>query len=161
MIGQVAAPHGVKGWVKIHSFSDPPGQILKYAPWMIGTSEGKKEYRIADARSSGTDILVHLEGIDDRDQAASLRHSEIWVSRACFPPAEPGRFYWADLIGLRVQTEQGVVLGELVDMMETGANDVMIVRGDKERLIPFVVGEYVKEVNLTEGYLSVTWDPEF
>lgn len=161
MVGQVAAPHGVKGWVKIHSFSDPPGQILKYAPWMIGTSEERKEYRVVDARSNGSAMLVHLEGIDDRDQAASLRHSTIWVPRACFPPTEPGRFYWADLIGLRVQTEQGVVLGELVDMMETGANDVMIVKGDKERLIPFVMGEYVKEVNLTEGYLSVTWDPKF
>jgi 16S rRNA processing protein RimM len=105
--------------------------------------------------------VAQLEGIDDREAAGELVRHEIAVPRSELPPAEPGEFYWVDLIGLEVETLEGVVLGRVVDLVETGANDVLVVQGDRERLLPFVQGQCVRSIDLDSGRMTVDWDPDF
>lgn len=161
MVGRILSAFGVRGWVKVKSDTDPPDNILKYSPWIVGLGEAAREYDLVDGKHHGETVVARLEGIADRDQALLLAQQQIAVHRHQFPDLKRGQFYWADLIGLEVRTETGLVLGTLSEMMETGANDVMEVVGDRSRLIPFVVGEYVKTVNLDEGFLIVDWDPDF
>lgn len=155
--GEIVSAFGVKGWVKVHSHTDPPDNILDYGPWLIAG----KEYKILSGRLHGSAVVAHLEGVDDRDQALKLRSNKILVSRSKFPSAEPGHYYWADLVGLRVKNLDGADFGNIVEMLATGANDVVIAKGDRERLIPFVIGQFVKEINLDEGVMLVDWDADF
>jgi len=114
----------------------------------------------AGKRQAGT-IVAKLAGIDDRDAALALRGRAIWIDRSQLPEPGPGEYYWADLLGIRVETAEGRPLGVVAAMMETGANDVMVVAGEKERLIPFVPGKYVLTVDLEQQRLVVDWDPDF
>jgi len=116
---------------------------------------------LVEGRPQGAAVVARLEGVEDRDQAIALKGTRILVPRQCFPEASPGTYYWADLIGLDVVTVAGVALGKVRGLLETGANDVLDVKGDRDRLIPFVVGEFVKNVDLAESRITVDWDPEF
>ena len=161
IVGEVADAYGVKGWVKIHSHTEPPRNILGYAPWRLAGQDGEKEYKVLAGRMHGAFVVAQLEGVDDRDQALKLRTRKIMVPKDRFPPAEPGRYYWADLEGLRVVNLEGVEFGTVVDMLATGANDVIVALGERERLIPFVLGQFVKEIKLEEGTILVDWDADF
>ena len=158
-LGYVAGVHGVRGWVKIFSYTDPREAILDYAPWLVG--ETREEVRVDDGQRHGKTVLAHLPGVDTPEQARAWVGREIAVRRSQLPEAEAGHYYWSDLLGLEVHTTAGDVLGRVERMMETGANDVMVVAGERERLIPFVSGEFVKEVDLAAGRIEVDWDPEF
>ena len=160
-VGEIVGAFGVLGWVKIRSFTDPPANILKYIPWALGSSEAPRSARLVEGRPQGAAVVARLEGVEDRDQAIALKGTRILVPRQCFPEASPGTYYWADLIGLDVVTVAGVALGKVRGLLETGANDVLDVKGDRDRLIPFVVGEFVKNVDLAESRITVDWDPEF
>ena len=109
----------------------------------------------------GVAVIARLEGVDDRDQALGLRSSKILVPRDRFPPPELGQYYWADLIGLRVENLDSVGFGEVSEILSTGANDVLVVNGERERLIPFIVGQFVKEIDLEKGSMRVDWDADF
>lgn len=158
VVGRIVGVFGVRGWVKVRSETEPPENILSYSPWQVGDAG---EMRVVDGKCHGSVIVARLAGITDRDQALRLQGAWISVPRSRFGETKRGEFYWVDLIGLEVRTDDGRVLGQVSDMMATGANDVMEVRGDRTRLIPFVVGAYVKAVALDEGYLIVDWDPDF
>jgi len=160
-VGEIVGAFGVLGWVKIRSFTDPPANILKYIPWALGSSEAPRSARLVEGRPQGAAVVARLEGVEDRDQAIALKGTRILVPRQCFPEASPGTYYWADLIGLDVVTVAGVALGKVRGLLETGANDVLDVKGERDRLIPFVVGEFVKNVDLAESRITVDWDPEF
>lgn len=160
-VGEILGAYGVRGWVKLQSHTEPPENILRYSPWVLGQAAQGRECRVIDGKRHGNLVIARLEGITDRDQAALLQRQVISVARYQFAPLKRGQYYWADLIGLQVRTVDGVDLGKITDMMETGANDVMEVQGDRERLIPFVVGEFVKDVQIDEGFIVVDWDPEF
>lgn len=161
MVGEVADAFGVRGWIKVRSYTAPPESILGYTPWTIGEGEAAKAYVVLAGKLHGNTVVASLEGLTVRETAAALNGRRIWVDRDQFPPLPPGEFYWADLIGLEVRTSSGVILGKVANMIETGANDVMEVQGERLRLVPFVMGEYVKEVRLDEGFLMVDWDPDF
>ncbi len=158
-LGHVAGVHGVRGWVKIHSLTDPREAIFEYQPWLMG--DALAETRVLEGKKHGNRLIARIENIDDRDAAEALVHQSIAVYREQLPAAEPGRFYWTDLIGLRVELEDGTALGTIENLMATGANDVLVVRGDRERLIPFVREQYVKRVDLEHGLVVVDWDPDF
>ena len=117
--------------------------------------------RIVQGRAHGKQIVAQLEGYSDRNQAELLRGLDIAVARSQLPAPQQGEYYWLDLIGLRVFTIGGVDLGIVDSLMETGANDVLVVNGDKQRLIPFVVNEYIRQVDLKQGKIIVDWDPSF
>lgn len=162
VVGEILGAFGVRGWVKVKTHTHPPENILKYSPWYIAGNNEAKGYALVEGKRHGEGLVIaRLEGLIDRDQAQLLQRHTISVSRDSFPQAKPGEYYWVDLIGLEVHTLQGTVLGKVVNMMETGANDVIEVQGDRERLIPFVVGDFVKEVRINEGLLIVDWDPDF
>lgn len=144
------------------SYMEPPEAILDYAPWHVGR-EGVWEIReVAEGRIQGKGVVVRLDSIADRDVGRTFIGSEIAVSRGELPPLGDGEFYWADLEGLRVVTAAGRVdLGTVDHLMATGANDVLVVKGDRERLIPFVQGSVVKRVDTRGGVIEVDWDPDF
>lgn len=160
-VGEIVGAFGVLGWVKVRSFTDPPANILNYIPWALGSSEAPRSAMLVEGRPQGAAVVARLQGVEDRDQAIALKGTRILVPRQCFPDASPGTYYWADLIGLDVLTVAGVALGKVRGLLETGANDVLDVKGERDRLIPFVVGEFVKNVDLAESLITVDWDPEF
>lgn len=160
VVGVVQTPFGVKGWVKLHSYTDPIDNIFDYSPWVY-LGDPPARVKLCEGRRNGIALIARMEGIHDRDAAAELRGCEIHADRSSFPPAAPGEYYWADLIGLSVRNTQGVIFGTVSAIMATGANDVMVVDGEKERLVPFVMEHFVREINLEQGYILVEWDEDF
>lgn len=158
-LGHVSGVHGVKGWVKIHSLTEPREAIFDYQPWVMGDS--LQEVRVIEGKQHGNRLIALLEDTNNREQAEALVNTAISVPREQFPEPPVGEYYWADLEGLAVELEDGCSLGTIDRLLATGANDVMVVRGERERLIPFVPGQYVKQVDLEGGRVVVDWDPEF
>lgn len=161
LVGRIAGAFGIKGWVKLQSWTEPPERILEYQPWLVQTTDCWTEWRAAESRRHGKNLIVRLPGIADRDQAAALTGAEIAVRRAQLPAIRPGEYYWADLTGLEVRLSDGRSLGCVNGLMATGSNDVLVVRGDRERLIPFIQEQVIKSVDLDAGLILVDWDPEF
>jgi 16S rRNA processing protein RimM len=160
VVGKITGVHGVRGEIKVMPYTQPPEAIAGYQPWLIERPHGLSySPKLTQFRRQGEGLVVKLEGCDDRDKAKTLVGSFIQVERTCLPALTEG-YYWADLIGLQVSTVTGVDLGTLDYLFETGSNDVMMVKGDRERLIPYRP-EVVIEVNLEKGTLVVDWDPEF
>jgi 16S rRNA processing protein RimM len=159
ILGHVSGVHGVQGWVRIHSLTEPREAIFEYQPWLLG--ESRESVRVLRHEGQGNRLIARLENAEDRDQAEALVAREIAVYRDQLPPLPGDSYYWTDLVGLSVRLEDGSPLGTIERMLATGANDVMVVRGDRERLIPFVPGPYVKKVDLAAGEVVVDWDPDF
>ena len=160
-VGHITGAFGVNGWVKVKPYTQSPENILDYSPWVIDAGGVVSQRCVLASRIQGNALLVRLEGVDDRDAAIELRGAVINVARSALPPALPGEYYWVDLVGLDVVTEDGFLLGKVSRLMETGANDVLEVCGDRTRLVPFVRDQYIKEVNIKEGRVVVDWDPDF
>ena len=161
ILGRISGLFGVKGWVKIYSHTSPRAGILRYKTWYLKRDGGWQEHKLAQGHAQGKGVVARLAGFDDRDRAASLIDTEIAVRREQLPKLQPGEYYWTDLEGLRVENLEGVDLGVVSHLFETGANDVLVVKGDRERLIPYTLGEAVRAVDLREGRILVDWDPDF
>jgi 16S rRNA processing protein RimM len=161
-LGRISGVHGVQGWVRVHSDTSPRENIVNYSPWHL-IREGRRESRKVNAgRRQGKAVVAKLEGCNDRDAAEELVGALISIPRSALPDTTvPGEYYWADLVGLRVETVGGVELGRIEQLFETGSNDVIVVQGDKERLVPYIWEQVVREVDLEAGVMRVDWDPEF
>ncbi len=160
VMGRVTGVHGVRGWVKVRSHTRERAGVLDYDTWMLRLEDRWREFRLAEGHIQGAGLVARLEGVADRDAAAGLVGADIAVRRSQLPPVAPGTYYWAQLEGLNVINSHGVELGRVQGLFETGANDVMVVTGTRERLIPFVPG-VVQKVDLAAGILHVDWDAEF
>jgi 16S rRNA processing protein RimM len=158
-LGYISAVHGIKGWVKVSSWTRPMEAILQYQPWLLG--EDRKPVTIVDGRKQGKGIAALLPGFENREQAVSLVGLQIFVGRDQLPETDEDEYYWSDLEGLEVKTTNGELLGRVERLMETGANDVLVIRGNREHLVPFIQGQYVTRVDLEDGTIEVDWDPEF
>ena len=158
-LGYISAVHGIKGWVKVNSWTRPMEAILQYQPWLLG--EDRKPVTIVDGRKQGKGIAALLPGFEDREQAVSLVGLQIFVGRDQLPETDEDEYYWSDLEGLEVKTTNGELLGRVERLIETGANDVLVIRGNREHLVPFIQGQYVTRVDLEDGTIEVDWDPEF
>jgi 16S rRNA processing protein RimM len=168
LVGRVGAAHGIKGWVKVTSFTDPLENILDYLPWTLRGADGEKTVKVTGSRMQGKSLVVQLDGETDRTRAEALFCGrDILVPATVLPTLDEDEFYWRDLIGLRVHHEDGRDLGKVSSLMETGSNDVLVVRGDadsidtRERLIPWLPGDVVLNVDTAAGVISVDWDTEF
>ena len=162
LVGKVVGLSGVHGEVKLESYTEPRTQIFSYQPWLLKSASGESEISGCRGRAQGKGIVATLPEIGDRDQAARLIGSEIWVRRSALPKSKRGEYYWADLEGLEVVTVEGALLGRVSHLIATGANDVLVVTdGKRERLIPFVLDDYVKHVDFDTARITVDWDPEF
>lgn len=160
-VGKVSGVFGVKGWVKVFSFTDDKENILGFSPWLLKKGADSRLVKVVDGMLQGKAVVARLDGINDRDQAASLMGWDIFISPEQLPKVAEGEYYWSDLIGLNVETTQGVALGVVDSLLETGANDVVIVHGERERVIPFLQGQTIIKINLEAGIMVVDWDPEF
>jgi len=159
VLGRISGLFGVKGWNKIHSYTVPREAILDYSDWLVEKDGQWRPLGIAEGKRQGKTVIARLEGVDDRDAAAELVDARIGVRRDSFPQTGDGEYYWSDLEGLSVVHLDGKSLGKVAYLLETGANDVLVVQeGDQEVLIPFVNGEVVKNVDLVKGEISVDWE---
>jgi 16S rRNA processing protein RimM len=161
VLGRIAAPFGIKGWVKLQSWTEPREKIIEYRPWLLEVNGAWREWRVTEGRLHSKSVIARLEGLADRDQAAALTGASIAVRREQLPALGPNEYYWTDLVGLEVRLADGRVLGRVSGLMATGSNDVLMVKGERERLIPFIRGQVVKQVDLDAGLIQVDWDPDF
>lgn len=166
VLGRVHGLFGVRGWVKVYSYTQPPANILDYPDWQLRVDGTWRPMRLADGRAQGKGLIAHLapaggEPLPDRDAAAALLGADIAVDRAALPPLADDEVYWVDLIGCAVTTTEGVELGRVTDMMDTGAHGIMVVTGDDEHLIPLVRGPIVQAIDLDARAITVDWQTGF
>jgi 16S rRNA processing protein RimM len=169
-VGTVGRAHGVRGWVRVRSDMDPPEDLLRHDTWLVERAGGWRPVAVRAARTHGNAFVAHLEGIEDRDAAAELAGTQVGLPRDALPALDDGQYYWVDLIGLEVVDESGESLGVLREMIETGANDVMVIRprasSDRDRgrgadrIVPFLTGDVVRDVDLAAGRIQVSWPIE-
>jgi len=161
-VGEIAGVFGVKGWIKVFSLTEPRENILNYSPWILKKAGKVKEVKLNNGRRQGKTVVASIEGVSDRDSAELYCGWEILINKNQLPETEEGVYYWADLVGLLVETEQGISLGEVDYLLETGANDVLVVKdGEQERLIPFINEQVIKKIDLDNKQMVVDWDPDF
>lgn len=167
ILGRVGAPFGVRGWVRVQSYTDPLEKIASYTDWQLGQADAWQIYRPLQVQHAGGALAVQLAdeqgvALADREAAVRLTNCDIAVWRSELPALKTGEFYWTDLIGLEVVNRDGQLFGVIEQILETGANDVLVVKvGKRERLIPFVQGPVVQSVDLRSRRMTVDWDAEF
>lgn len=159
-MGRIVAPFGVRGWIKIDPYTAMPDGLKAYPRWWIGKEGNWREWRHEQARAQMDMLVAKLAGCEDRDAAVLLKGAQIAVGRDEFPPAGANEYYRSDLIGLTVVNEAGVNFGVVKEVLETGANDVLTVAGERERLIPFI-DSVIRSVDLPARMIRVDWDAEF
>jgi 16S rRNA processing protein RimM len=169
-VGRIGSVYGIKGWFKVRSDTEPAENLFEYTPWWLKTRHGVKAFECDQFKPHGNGLIAHLVGIDDRSEAEALAPADIAIERDQLPQLDAGEFYWHQLIGLRVVSsfgDQPRDLGRVKELMETGANDVLVVAADDQsiddrtRLVPYIPEQYVLEVSTAEGVIEVDWDPEF
>ncbi|MEM6986929.1 MAG: ribosome maturation factor RimM [Pseudomonadota bacterium] len=159
--GKITGHYGVRGWVKVFAYTRPLEGLLDYRSWWVKAAGNWLELKVAESRVHGKGIIARIDGVADRNAAEPLLGKEFFVQRGDMPAADEDSFYWADLIGMDVVNLAGETLGVVDHLFETGANDVVVVRGDKERLIPWLRPDVVVEVDLVGRRLTVDWDADF
>ncbi len=160
-VGVISGAVGIRGQVRVRSFTRPAEALLQYTPWLLRRGDITESVGPLNARPAADGFAVSLPGIEDRDAAAALKGTEILIERGQLPAPSPGEYYWADLLGLRVENRAGEYLGAVERLLETGANDVLVLQGgNRERLVPFVTGVYVDRVDLEAGLIVVDWHPD-
>ncbi|MET1256049.1 ribosome maturation factor RimM [Aliikangiella maris] len=170
IIGKITGVYGVKGWVKVFSHTDPRINIIKYNPWRIRIDNQWCEYPLLDGRAQGKTIVAELKGINDRNLAESLIGREIAIDQAQLESLDENEFYWRELEGLDVLNLSEQKIGRISHLIETGANDVMVVKltteqaevhGSKEMMIPYIMDDVIKKVDLQNNQILVDWDNEY
>jgi len=162
LMGRIHGAFGLRGELKVESFTEPESMLLRYQPWTLRDARGyERSIHGARGRAGSKGLVVSLPGLTERSAAEALRGAEIFIPRSALPPPRPGEFYWVDLEGLRVRNMDGVDLGQVTQVLPTGANDVLVVTGTRERMIPFVRPQTVVSIDLAAGEMVVDWDPEF
>lgn len=163
-VGKISGAFGVKGWVKVYSFTDPRTNILQYSPLFLSRQGEWIEIKVSGGHLQGKGVVMGIANVTDRDQVQPLIGAELAIRKDQLEPIEEDEFYWADLVGLKVENLDGEQLGEVDHLLETGANDVLVVKAaglDKDRLIPFVLDEVVKQVDLDKQLIQVDWGTDY
>jgi 16S rRNA processing protein RimM len=161
ILGRVSGVFGVKGWLKVQSYTEPRDNIVGFDAWTLRRNGVDHAFELEDGHSHAGSVVAKLHGIDDREQAREWIGADIVVARERLPAIAEGELYWTDLEGLEVRTTTGIVLGNVDHLLATGGNDVLVLDSVPQRLIPFVVGAVVKEVDLEAGHIVVDWSPDY
>ena len=161
LLGRIVGVSGLKGWVKIHSDTDPREDIGKYGSWQLGNRDTWTAHQVQAVKRQGKRLIGKLAGCDSREAAESLVGLTIAIDAEQLAALESGQYYWRDLQGLRVSNLDGIEFGIIKRIFDTGANDVIVVKGESERMIPWIPGDVITDVDLDRGTLTVDWDPEF
>lgn len=159
IIGKIGATYGVRGWLKVHPFTEFGTSILEYKPWYLSADQQHwKPTDIEAGRTHGKGIIVKLRGYDNPEVARQVTGQHIAISREQLPTLEENEFYWSDLVGLKVIDQSGQVLGEVIYLIATGSNDVLVVKGEKEHAIPFLMDKVILRVDLAKREIHVDWE---
>lgn len=161
-VGRLHGAFGLRGELKLESFTAPESAILRYQPWTLRDAQGRERVvEGARGRAGAKGLVATIPGIEDREAAEAMRGTDVLVPRSALPPPGPGEYYWVDLEGLRVRNIEGVDFGTVSHLFSTGANDVLVARGDRERMIPWLEPDYIRQVDFEAGVVTVDWDAEF
>ena len=161
LLGRISGLFGVQGWVKVFSYTSPIINILNYSSWQLCQQGQWQAMSVCEGKAHGKGIIARLDSIHDRDEATRLIGADIAVDREQLPQTAGDEYYWTDLIGLTVINREGITLGQVDYLLETGANDVLVIKGERERLIPFVLSHTVLDIDLVQRVLQVDWDVHF
>ena len=162
LLGRIVGAFGIRGQIKIESWTEPRDAIFRYQPWILRDVQGsEREFQGARGKESGKHLVATFPDVTDRDVVEAMRGTDIYVLRSALPAPKAGEFYWIDLEGFRVVNLEGVDFGTVSHLFSTGANDVLFVRGDRERMVPFVEPDFVKSIDFDGGLITVDWDPDF
>lgn len=160
VLGRISGVFGVKGWVRVYSYTEPREAILDYKNWLLNRDGKWLSVGLEDGKPHGRAVIAKLKDTDDREAAAALLNADIAVLREDMPQTKAGEYYWADLEGLKVVDRVGRRLGKVSYLMATGANDVLVVDGDRQNLIPFLMGDVILDVDLDNGVINVDWESD-
>jgi len=167
VLGRLTSPHGVKGWLKVYSYTSPAQGIFDYPVWVLSMQGQCHSRRLLEARPQGKSLVVRLEGIDTRELAEQWSGADVLMEKTALPELESDEYYWHQLEGLEVETRDGVKLGRVDHLFETGANDVLVIKpsegslDDRERLLPFLPDDVIVRIDLSGQSMIVDWDPSF
>lgn len=168
LLGHITGVSGLKGWVKVHSDTNPRENIVGYKNWWLEQRGSWKEFRVLQGRPQGKTIVAQLDGVDNPEEAHALIGATIAISRSAMPEPAEGEYYWADLVGMQVQTQEGVRIGPVNRLFETGANDVVVIsdereeaEGSREVLVPWLVPDVITDVDGENRVITIDWDPDF
>ncbi len=161
VLGSLGKTYGIKGWLKVNSYTDPMSNIVDYKPLYFFIDNQWQVLEIEAIKAHGTSIIAKLVGCDNPEDARLYTGLKMGTPRSNLPTLDEGEYYWSDLQDLEVRTVEDQILGNVEYLFSTGANDVLVVKGEKERLVPFIREQVVKQVNLAEGSITVDWDPDF
>ena len=156
-VGRVSGVFGVKGWLKVQSYTEPRDNIASFDVWTLRMNGNERPFEVEDGQGHGRIVVAKLRGIDDPEQAREWVGADIVIERERLPETRADEFYWTDLEGLEVRTTAGLTLGRVAHLLATGANDVLVLDGTPQRLIPFLMGSVVKQVDLAAGLIVVDW----
>lgn len=165
VMGRIVAPYGVFGWLKVVPDTEAFDGLFDYDTWWLGKGDDWREYQVETAKVHNDVLVVKLVGINDRDAAFACKSKQVAVPRAQLPKPEENEYYWSDLIGLNVKNQQDIDFGAIIDVFETGANDVLVIKKadtpkNEEKLLPFIAA-VVLEVDLEAKTMLVDWDEDF
>lgn len=161
VIGRFGRPQGLKGFIRVISFTEPEQSIFEYSPWYQHHNGQWMPIALEGSVKQHNTLLVKVAGYEQREHLATLTHTEIWVARSQLPVLADGEYYWQDMLHMQVFTQTGTLLGEITSLLSTGSNDVLVVCGEKRHLIPYVKGLYILSVDSTQHKMIVDWDEDF
>jgi 16S rRNA processing protein RimM len=161
IIGRFGRPHGIKGFVTVHSFADPPENILRYTAWHAFLQKQWQPIKLLSVEVHNKSIIALVEGYPERETAARLTNVEIAINAEQLADLKPGEYYWHQLIGMKVINKEGLSLGQVTEIIPTGSNDVLVVQGEKRHLIPYLPGEFVINIDASQKVITVDWDLDF
>lgn len=161
VIGRFGRPHGIKGLVSVNSFTEPRDNILSYTDWHVFLNNIWQPVKLLSAQAHNKTIVAQVEGYPEREIVARLTNADIAVHKDQLAALEPGEYYWHDLVGMKVINKDNQPFGTVTEVMPTGSNDVLVVQGEKRHLIPYLLGQFIIEINDQEKVITVDWDLDF
>jgi len=161
IVGRFGRPHGIKGFVTVYSFTEPSDNILSYSDWHVFLNHCWQPIKLLSVQVHNKSIVAQIEGYPERESVARLTNLEIAIQRVQLAPLAPGEYYWHQLVGMKVINQQGQIFGQVVEVMPTGSNDVLVVQGEKKHLIPYLPGQFIIEINDESQTITVDWDMDF
>ena len=160
-VGKISGVFGLKGWVKVFSYTEPRENILSYKHWLLKKGSQDKSIKVIGGQLQGKGVVAQIEGVTDRDKALVMMGWDVYITHDQLPTLAKGEYYWTDLVGLDVENLEGFQLGKVDSLFETGANDILLVKGERERALPFIKGQTVISIDVVAGKIVVDWDPDF
>lgn len=167
ILGQIGKVYGIKGWLKLSSFTSPSTNIFDYTELMVRLGDSVETLKIDEYKERQNGLIVHFSGYDNPDDSKKLVGKQISIENDRLPQLLDGEFYWHELEALEVVNQEGYNLGQVANLIETGANDVLVVKPSdqswdkRERLIPFVKETVIKKVDVSSKKIEVDWGVDF